>query len=148
MHYNDSDAFKERHSMKKWWAAGSIFLLLISQSGCALFLLGAGATGGLAISKDTIEGTFDKSFDDLWRASRGTVMDEGFIRLEDKTRGIIEGEVKKSQVKIEIKQVTQQAVRLRVEARKGYQVLPDIELANELYNKINQKLNRKYLHLF
>ena len=45
--------------MKKAYAAFAIFMAVgfgMIQSGCALFLLGAGAAGGYAISKDEIEG--------------------------------------------------------------------------------------------
>ena len=130
------------------WTLTALTVLLFAHSGCAIFLLGAGAAGGLAITKDAIEGTFEKSFDQLWRASREIIMNEGFIKTEDKTHGTIEGEVRKSQVKLEVKQVTQRAVQLRVHARKGYQIVPNIELANELYNKINQKLDKKYFGIF
>lgn len=109
-------------------------------SGCAVFLLGAGAAGGYAISKDTVEGVVEKPLDRVYGASRDVLMREGFIRLEDKPHGAIEGEVKKSQVNIEVVQLTQNTVRIQVKARKGYKLIPDIDLANELYNKINQKI--------
>ena len=117
----------------------SIFLF----SGCALFILGVGAAGGYAVSKDTIEGFAEKSMDRAWRASREVIMEEGFIKTEDKGTGKIEGEVRKSEIKIEVEQLTPQTVRIRVRARKGYQLLPDVGLANELYNKISQKMNRR-----
>lgn len=112
-----------------------IFSLLFF-SGCFLFLLGAGAAGGYAISKDTIEGLVEKSYDRMWNASREVIMNEGFIRSEDKNHGTLESEVRKVQVNIEVKQMTERTVRIQVKARKGYKLLPDINLANELYNKI------------
>lgn len=114
----------------------SLFLF----SSCAIFLLGAGVTGGIAISKDTIEGHFDKKLDPVWKAAREVLMQEGFIRLEDKPHGQIEAEVRKSEVKIEILQVSEKTVRIRVKARKGMKLLPNPDLANELYNKIFNKL--------
>ena len=114
----------------------SLFLL----SGCALFLVGAGVGGGIAISRDTIEGHFDKSLDQVWRASREVMMQEGFIRLEDKAHGRIEGESEKSEVKIEIFQVSEKTVRVRVKSRKSYKLIPNLDLANKLYNKIFRKL--------
>lgn len=109
-------------------------------SGCAIFLLGAGAAGGVAISKDTIEGHFDKKMDQVWKAAREVLMHEGFIRLEDKPHSFLEGEVRKSTVKIELLQVSEKTVRIRVKARKGHNLLPDPDLANQLYNKIFHKL--------
>lgn len=110
-------------------------------SGCAIFLLGAGAAGGVMISKDTIEGHFDKRMDQVWKASRDILMQEGFIRLEDKPHGEIQAEVRKSEVKVEALQVSEKTVRLRVKARKGHQLLPNPDLANDLYNKIFHKLD-------
>ena len=114
----------------------SFFLL----SGCAIFLLGAGVGGGIAISKDTIQGTWDKPKDRVYNASRDVMMQEGFIRLEDKLHGHIDGEVRKSQIEIQITQISQKTVQIHVKARKGYKLLPDMDLANELYNKIYQKI--------
>ena len=114
----------------------SFFLL----SGCAIFLLGAGVGGGIAISKDTIQGSWDKPKDRVYNASREVMMQEGFIRLEDKLHGKIEGEVRKAQVDIQVTQISQKTVQIRVKARKGYKLLPDMDVANDLYNKIYQKI--------
>ena len=125
---------------RKFPLLGITFLSLSLFSGCAVFLLGAGAAGGIAISKDTIKGNFDKKLDQVWRASREVLIQEGFIRLEDKTHGTIDAEVRKSEVKIEILQISEKTVRIHVKARKGYKLLPNPDLANELYNKIYQKI--------
>jgi hypothetical protein len=124
-------------------SVGVLSLLLGSQlffSGCAIFLLGAGAAGGMAISKDSIEGTVDKPFDRVWNAGREVLKQEGFIRLENKPAGVMEAEVQKSQVKFEAQQITEKTVRLRVKARKTAKLMPNMDLANILYNKIFQKL--------
>ena len=122
-----------------WMGMGLVFSLLFNSS-CALFLVGGGVAGGIAISKDTIEGGLDKPLDHVWKTTREVIMQEGFIRLEDRPHGKIDAEVRKSQINIEILQFTQKTVRIRVKARKGYNLLPNIDLANELYNKIFQKL--------
>lgn len=116
------------------------FLISSLISCLALFLFGAGAAGGIAISKDTIQGHFDKKLDHVWRTSREVLMQEGFIRLEDRPHGEIEAEIRKSNIKIEILQISEKTIRIRVKARKGHQLLPDPDLANELYNKIFYKL--------
>ena len=120
-------------------AAGLVLFLFFS-SGCAIFLLGAGAAGGIAISDDTMEGNFDKNFDRVWKITREVIMHDGFIRLEDKPHGKLEAEIKKSQVEVELSQLTPQTVRLRIKARKGYKLLPDMDLANSLHNRISSKL--------
>ena len=125
---------------KNFSISGAGILCLFLLSGCALFLLGAGVGGGIAISKDTIEGMLDKPMDRVWAASREVMIHEGFIRLEDKLHGKIEGEVRKSQVDILVTQASEKTVRIQVKARKSYKVVPDIDLANELYNKIFQKI--------
>lgn len=119
--------------------AGFLFCFPIFSS-CALFLVGGGIAGGIAISEDTIEGNVDKSLDPVWNAAREVIMSEGFIRIEDKPHGIIEAEVRKSQVNLDIRKITEKTVRIQVKARKGYKLIPDLDLANDLYNKINAKL--------
>ncbi len=125
---------------KNLWILGFLLGFIFLSSGCALFLIGAGAAGGYAISDDEIEGVLEKKYDPIWKASREIVIREGFIRLEDRNRGYLEGEVRKSEVKIEVSQVTDRTVRLRVRARKSYKLVPDLDLANDLYNRILQKL--------
>lgn len=125
---------------KNFLRISSLISCLFFFSGCALFLVGAGVGGGIAISRDTVEGHFDKSLDQVWKASREVMMQEGFIRLEDKMRGRIEGEAEKSEVKIEISQVSERTIRVRVKARKSFKLVPNIDLANKIYNKIFKKL--------
>lgn len=124
------------------WLASGLLLSLLLFSGCPLFLLSAGAAGGYAISKDTIEGMLEKPFDQVYDASREAVRYEGFIRSENPTQGKILADVRNSKVDIDIRQMTERAVRLRVRARTGYNLLPDVKLANEIYNKIFSKLKK------
>ena len=125
---------------KKLIVSTAFILLLAFSSGCAILLVGAGVGGGIAISRDTIEGNLDKKSDTIWNASRDVLMQEGFIRLENKPHGTFDAEVEKSQVNIEVKQITEKTVRIRVKARKGYKLIPNPHLANELYNKIYAKV--------
>lgn len=118
----------------------AVLTLSFLSSGCALFLFGAGAAGGIAISEDEIEGHFDKPFDKVYKTSREVLTYEGFLRREDRPKGVLEAEVRKSDVKVTVKQITEKTVQLRIKARKAYKVLPDPELANELYNKVFKKL--------
>jgi hypothetical protein len=58
----------------------------------------------------------------------------GAINLEDKRNGILEGNVENSKVKILLERVSPTTVKLTVKARKN--LLPNIDLANKIYNKI------------
>lgn len=125
---------------RKFWMVTGLISSLWIFSSCAIFLVGAGVGGGLAISKDEIEGLVEKPFDRVWSVSRQVVMEEGFIKLENRPGGEITAEIRKSEVKITVRQMTDKTVRLRVQARKGLKLIPDLDLANELYNKIFSKL--------
>ncbi len=119
-----------------------LFFILTSalHSGCALFLLGTGAAGGYAISKDEIEGLTDSSYDKAWNASKQIIREEGAPTLEDRTHGKIEAVVGGSTVELNVAQVTAKTVRLRVKARKSKGLFPDIKLAQQLYTRIIKKV--------
>ena len=117
-----------------------VLLLGVQFSGCAVFLLGAGAAGGYAISKDEIEGHTDQSFEKTWNALVVVINSEGGITLKDKTTGKIEAQIKESDVKASLEQITPKTVRVRIKARKTKGVFPDIELAQELYTKLIKKI--------
>lgn len=111
----------------------SIFLFL---SGCASLIIGgaAGALGGYAISKDTIQGETDKSFNALWNSALLVSRIRGSIKQEDAAKGYIELESDGSRVWIKLTRLTRSTTRIRVSARKFH--LPKIDLAQEIYAKI------------
>ena len=119
-----------------------ITFLLITHltTGCVAVLLGAGAAGGYAASKDEIEGVTQEKFDRVFRVAKDVIRDNGFLRVEDALAGEIEAEVEGSEVKMTIRQITDKSVQLRVQARKGYKLLPNIKLAQRLFNQIMQEL--------
>src|SRR5689334_1788358 len=98
-------------------------------NGCALFVLGAGAAAGDSISQDEIEGFTDKPVDTVWRSALEVLSGQGAILLQDRERGRLEAKVGGSEVKIEIQQITTKSVRMRVQARRGYNMFPDMKLA-------------------
>jgi hypothetical protein len=130
--------------MKNWKSQLGIFAFLIAlaipSSGCALFLLGAGAAGGYAISKDEIEGLMDNSYNKVWQAAREVIKKEGAITLESPNTGKLEAIVDNSTVNVSVEQATSNSVRLRVQARKTKGLFPDQELAQDLYTQITKKL--------
>ncbi|HTL46442.1 MAG TPA: hypothetical protein VL688_00065 [Verrucomicrobiae bacterium] len=127
--------------MKSSWKKLAVFFILpLFFNGCALFVLGAGAAGGYAISRDEIEGFSDKSADAVWSSALEVLTGQGAILLQDKQTGHLEAKVGGSEVKIEIFQVTPKSVRMRVQARKGYNLFPDMKLAQRIYTLLVNEL--------
>ncbi|MDD5505818.1 MAG: DUF3568 family protein [Candidatus Omnitrophica bacterium] len=110
--------------------------LLISVSGCAPLIIGGavGALGAYAVSKDTIQGETDKSYESLWESAIYLCRARGVIRSEDMVSGRIELNTESSRVWIRLIRVTRSTVRLRVSARKFH--FPNMALAQDIYVKI------------
>ncbi len=116
-----------------------IFSCLLSLSGC-FFLIAStvGAVGGYAITRDTIQGEYDVSYKEIWRASLDVCDMLGTVSSRDSSTGVLEALVDKAKVKIEIVQITPEAVRLKVKARKG--LFPRLGTAEKVFVKIVQQL--------
>ena len=108
-------------------------------TGCAVLLLGAGAAGGYAISKDSVKNTFDLSKDLVFRQSLAVAKALGEIKTEDQTHGKIELRYGPANVTITVKQLTRRTVELTVKARNDV-LLPEVDRAQELYSKILERL--------
>ena len=120
----------------------SVILLLVASvglSGCAAVLVGAGAAGGYALSKDSVKNQFDLSQDRLFRRSREVVKKMGQVTLEDSKKGIVKGKVKDADVTVTVKPLTKKTVELEVHARNKFK-MPVVDVAQEVYNKIIEKL--------
>lgn len=111
--------------------------VLLSSSGCIPVLVGAGALGGYAVSKDTIQGETDVPYDDLWDSALRISRIRGTIKQEDVTEGYIKVAVESGLVWIRLLKLTQATSRLKVSARKWH--FPNIALAQDLYLKIIQE---------
>ena len=110
-----------------------LFLLsfCLFSSGCPYLIVGAvGAVGGYAISDDAIQGDSDKGFEKLWSSALKVTKIMGSIETEDRQKGIIEGNVDESKVKIVLEQLTNKTTRMRVAARKH--MLPNRKLAQKM----------------
>ena len=115
--------------------------LLCSSSflyGCVAVLIGAGVAGGIAISEDTAKLEADTGFRRAWGAAYEAVESMGAITSRDKDAGKIEATVRESKVNVQIVAVTSKTIRIQVKARKN--LLPNIDLAMEIINKINSRL--------
>ena len=121
---------------------GVLFVFLaswvLSASGCAVILLGAGAAGGYAISKDHVQGDTDRPFARVWDESLSAAHKEGVVNLQDRTHGKIEANVENAVVKITVDQLTDRTVRLIVSARKYG--MPSQATAQKLFVKIWDRL--------
>ena len=122
------------------WMLSAILTFGVFQSGCALFLIGAGAAGGYSISQDEIEGLSDTSFEKVWNAAREVVRTEGAITAENKNLGTMEAVIGGSTAEFKVEQVTPKTVRTRIKARQTKGLFPDIELAQNLYAKMLRKM--------
>lgn len=112
-------------------------IMAIILSGClpAIIVGGAiGAVGGYAVSKDTIQGETDKSYDVLWNSASTIARIRGKVKVEDAVKGRIELEAESSRVYITLDRLTQSTTRVRVKARKYH--LPNMTLAQDIFVKI------------
>jgi hypothetical protein len=111
-------------------------LFSVNLIGCAPLIIGAaaGGLGAYAISKDTVQGESDRSFDALWESAVNVSRIKGLIKQDDVLRGHIECVVDGAYIWINIIRLTQATTRIRVSARKYH--LPKLDLAQDIYVKI------------
>ncbi len=137
--------FKERGQIVKTNPFNRMFLfpvlfaVLLSISGCIFIIAGTvGAVGGYAITRDTIQGEYDAKFDDAWKSALETCSTLGTITIKDTHKGTIEALVERAKVRVEITQLTREAIRVKVKARKG--IFPRMGTAEKVFVRIVQKL--------
>lgn len=114
--------------------------LFLTISGCAALIIGSavGMVGGYAISKDSIQGETDKSYDNLWGVALSVSKIRGQIKQENRTKGHIELEAESSKVYIRLIRLTAATTRLRVSARKYH--FPNLSLAEDIFVKIMEQV--------
>ena len=123
--------------MRRWIVTG-LAIASFGLSGCAVFLLGAGAAGGYALGKDSVQNSYDLSKDYVFRQSLTVANQMGFVTLEDQQHGRINLNIEGTTVSITVMPLTKKTVELKVKARKA--VLPKIDVAQQVYNKIAERL--------
>ncbi len=121
----------------KRFSIPALLIVSLGLNGCALLLIGAGAAGGYAISKDSVKNNYDLPFGRVYRASLDVAKQMGHVTLEDEKHGVIKATVNDVNVTITVKQLTRKTVELKVKARS---VMPKIEVAQEVYNKVAGRL--------
>lgn len=130
--------FKKGIEMKKKTALYFMLLLIIPNVlGCAPFIIGtaAGALGGYAVSKDTVQGETDKPYSGLWDSALTVSRIRGTIKQEDSATGYIELETDSNRVWIRLVKLTRATTRIKVSARNRFH-LPNVGLAQEIFVKI------------
>jgi hypothetical protein len=127
--------------MKKIVSYLVVIMLCANLAGCWPVILGVGAVGGYAISRDTIQGETDKDIGSVWGAAIKVSEVMGIIRAEDRSKGTLAVEVDRNNVNIKVEELTKTTVRLRVSVRNKY-LLPNISLAQKMYTKIIQQISK------
>lgn len=118
-------------------AAVLVPFLAIAISGCApLLLMTVGGVGVYAISKDTIQGDTDASYESLWGAALKVSRIRGTILEEDFNRGFIHVDANPNIIKIQFQRLTAATTKMRVSVRKYKKMFPNIELAEQVFIKI------------
>ena len=131
--------FKEGDEMKKMIYYFLVFFLLLNTAGCVPLIVGA-AVGGVtvyAVSKDTVQGDTDKSYDSIWNAALRVSKIRGTIKQENYTKGTLEVEAEANRVYIRLFNLTRATTRLRVSVRKYH--MPNITLAQDIFVKIMEE---------
>lgn len=110
--------------------------ILVGISGCVPLIIGGavGALGGYAVSRDTIQGDTDKSYERLWNATVSISKVRGSLKQEDSIKGLVQFDSEDGRVWIRLIRVTQSTTRLRVSARKHR--LPNLTLAQDIFVRI------------
>lgn len=125
--------------MKHWCSAVMVCAVSTMLSGCAVLLVGAGAAGGYAVSRDSIKNHFDLPMDHVYRISQQVASEVGLVTVEDGRRGLIKATVEGANITITVRQVSSKTVELKVKARNDLW-LPKIDVAQTIYNRIAERL--------
>lgn len=118
------------------------FLLFLSVvlpvlSGCVVLIAGSvGAIGGYAVTRDTIQGEYDIRYQNVWKSAVQICNTLGTVTTRDTDRGVIVVMIDRAKVRVEVTQITPNATRIKVKARKG--IFPRMGTAQDVFVKIVQ----------
>ena len=118
-------------------AVVSLSLFLLALPGCLLGAVAVGAGVVAATAEDTAQVDIRASRDAVFDAAAREIERMGQITSSDPARGLMEGDIDDSSVKIAVFTVGEFA-RLRVSARKVAGTLPDLDLASRLAGDVNR----------
>ncbi len=116
-----------------------VALSLLFLGGCVFVVAGSiGAVGGYAITRDTIQGEYDAKYAQAWKSALDVCSMLGTLSSKDQTKGVVESLIDRAKVRVEITQLTPEALRIKVKARKG--IFPRLGTAEKVFVKIVQQL--------
>ncbi|MBI1952505.1 MAG: hypothetical protein HYS41_00055 [Candidatus Omnitrophica bacterium] len=116
----------------------SLLVLSLLASGCAPFLLAAGAVGGYAVSKDSVTVDLDRPLEQVWKAAVEETKRLGKLKKEDRNEGRIEVLISRADVVVTVESLTPATVRVVVRARKH--LLPQIQVAQRVATAIIRRV--------
>ena len=122
--------------MKKFLSAILVLFILPVACGCVPLIIGAaaGGLGACVVSKDTIQGDSDISYDLLWDSAINIAKQRGSIQKENVSTGCIELSADSSKVWIRFTRLTQATTRIRISARRYH--FPNLDLAQDIFVKV------------
>ncbi|RKY35170.1 MAG: hypothetical protein DRP78_05730 [Candidatus Omnitrophota bacterium] len=120
--------------------------IIISLCGCTAFLIGAGTAGGVAtVGIDTLRLSRYTSFENAWSAVIDSFNDSNIkVTSQDKKNGLISSFQEQSIIQAQIRKKGDEPVRIDIKVRK--KGLPDLKSAEQIINKINNKLAKKIIN--
>lgn len=121
--------------MRKILRGLAVAMALLTLTGCVpLLLMTIGGISVYAVSRDTLQGDSDTSYESLWDAAMTVCKARGTLLKEEFTSGVIEADARPSKIWVRFERLTPSTTRVRVSARK-YK-LPNLQLAQEVFIKI------------
>ncbi len=114
-------------------------MVLVQLSGCVfLIATGVGAAGGYAVTRDTIQGEYDARQADAYRAALEVCGMLGTVLAKSPSQGSVQATVNQAKVTVTITPLTQEAIRIKVKARRG--IFPRLGTAERVFVKIVSQL--------
>lgn len=116
------------------------FIIVFLLSGCAAaVLMGTGVAGGYAIGRDYVQGEAEHKYERVYNSALSVVGSMGIIdsQFSNPSMAKIKARVENSSLEVNINRITRSSLRLRVKSRKN--LMPNIELAQNVYNRILQQ---------
>jgi hypothetical protein len=113
--------------------------LAVSLSGCAAALVGVGAAGGYAISKDSVKDYFDLPQETVFQQSLLVAKEMGTVESQNEDEGLINAKIRGASVTIKVKPISKKTVELKIRARDKV-LIPKVGIAQDVYNEIAERL--------
>ena len=115
-------------------------LLGVGLTGCAaVVLVGAGAVAGYAVSRDHVELTVERPYDQVWAAALDETKHSGLLKDVNRDTGRIEATNQGTHIEVTLERITETAVKVVVKARKH--MLPQIDTAQRLAGRLARRLS-------